>query len=242
MKVNYFFPINCLSLVLFKRFNLLLDIKKPMALNCIKRKLNKRLYQTAREFFDEFELIFNNAMQYNVEESLIYKDAQTLLNELTKKRNSFSMQIDTIMPVTEIKNSPKNTPSKLKGKKHAVASPTLIIKPPNLNSTVPTFNDLKDKLVYLYGYINAYQHEERDLAPPFRLLPSKTEYPDYYNVIKKPIDMNKIWNKINGTKVNELYTSVDDMCLDFAQMFENACTYNEPSSVIYKVSLTQLIV
>lgn len=30
---------------------------------------------------------------------------------------------------------------------------------------------------------------------------------------------------------------MDDMCADFAQMFENACTYNEPGSMIYKDAL-----
>ena len=34
------------------------------------------------------------------------------------------------------------------------------------------------------------------------------------------------------------YTSVDEMCADFAQMFENACTYNEPSSTLYKDALS----
>ena len=120
--------------------------------------------------------------------------------------------------------------------KLVLASHTISIKPLNLSTSIPKFNDLKDKLVFFYTYINTYQHEERDLALPSRLLPSKAEYPDYYNMIKKPIDMNKIWNKINGIKVNEMYASVDDMCLDFALMIENACTYNEPYSVIYKVS------
>ena len=86
-----------------------------------------------------------------------------------------------------------------------------------------------------------FQLDQRELAYPFRLLPSKLEYPDYYNIIRKPIDMNKIMHKINqmgrstGSAVD--YTSIDDMCADFAQMFENACTYNEPTSTIYKDAL-----
>jgi len=34
------------------------------------------------------------------------------------------------------------------------------------------------------------------------------------------------------------YQSLDDMVSDFVLMFDNACKYNEPESLIYKVSLT----
>lgn len=207
-----------------------------MALSNIKKKLMKRLYSTAREFFDEFEIIFKNAMQYNLEDSLIYKDAQLLLDELSTKRAEISSMIDTVVASPKVTGA--LTPSKLKLKKEKLeqikATP---IKAPVLSQTIPKFNSLKEKLIYLYKYLDDYQHEGRDLAPPFRLLPSKVDYPDYYSVIKKPIDMNKIMNKINQIKHTEVYNSIDDMCLDFAQMFENACIYNEPASVIYKDAL-----
>ncbi len=92
-----------------------------MALNGIKRKLNKRLYQTAREFFQDFELIFKNAMTYNVEESLIYKDAQLLLEQLNLKRKEISPVLDSVL----VTNSPKSlTPSKLKLKRNALSIDT----------------------------------------------------------------------------------------------------------------------
>ena len=83
-----------------------------------------------------------------------------------------------------------------------------------------------------------FQIDDRELAHPFRVLPSKTEYPDYYNIIKKPIDMSKIQHRLNQSGKSTDYTSIDEMCSDFAQMFENACTYNEPTSTIYKDALT----
>lgn len=57
------------------------------------------------------------------------------------------------------------------------------------------------------------------------------EYPDYYEIIKKPIDMQRIQQKI----MTNQYDGVDDMVADFVQMFDNACRYNEPDSLIYKV-------
>ena len=35
------------------------------------------------------------------------------------------------------------------------------------------------------------------------------------------------------------YVSLDDMVNDFLLMFDNACKFNEPDSLIYKVGLLQ---
>ena len=174
-----------------------IDIKQPMALSNIKRKLMKRLYSTAREFFDEFEIVFKNAMQYNIEDSLIYKDAKLLLGQVTLKRNEISPMIDTVVASPKVAAL---TPIKPKVKKEKLSEPARVtpIKAPSVGAPTPKlFTTLKDKLLYLYNYLNEYEHEGRELAPPFRVLPSKLEYPDYYSVIKKPIDMQKIMNKIN---------------------------------------------
>lgn len=62
------------------------------------------------------------------------------------------------------------------------------------------------------------------------------DYPDYYEVIKKPIDMSSISQKM----LLKRYESLEDMVADFVQMFDNACKYNEPDSLIYKVTLQLL--
>ena len=57
------------------------------------------------------------------------------------------------------------------------------------------------------------------------------EYPDYYDVIKRPIDLQRIHQKI----VAGSFESLEDMINDCILMFDNACKYNEPVSLIYKV-------
>lgn len=42
----------------------------------------------------------------------------------------------------------------------------------------------------------------RVLSEPFMKLPSKRELPDYYEVIKKPLDIKKIMNRIEDGKVS----------------------------------------
>ena len=71
----------------------------------------------------------------------------------------------------------------------------------------------------------------RLLSGPFVKLPTKLEFPQYYEVIRKPIEMRVIEDRLLGDK----YTGLDDLMADFALMFDNACRFNEPGSLIYNV-------
>lgn len=63
--------------------------------------------------------------------------------------------------------------------------------------------------------------------------PTQQDYPDYYEIITKPIDLEKIGLKLKSQQ----YESVDELSADLMLMFENACKYNEPDSQIYKDAL-----
>ncbi|XP_037562922.1 protein polybromo-1-like isoform X7 [Dermacentor silvarum] len=91
------------------------------------------------------------------------------------------------------------------------------------------------KLRVLYDTIKDYTDAKgRKLSIIFMKLPSRSEYPDYYEVIKKPIDMERIAARL--LKYNQ-YESMDDLLADFVLLFDNACKYNEPDSQIYKDAL-----
>lgn len=62
--------------------------------------------------------------------------------------------------------------------------------------------------------------------------PPKKLYPDYYEVIAHPIDMNTIENNIR----NDRYGTLDDVVGDYRLMFSNCRKYNEESSMIYEDS------
>lgn len=64
----------------------------------------------------------------------------------------------------------------------------------------------------------------------FERLPDKTMYPDYYVEIKEPMAIDMIKRKAKRKK----YTSVDHFMRDLDLMFENAKTYNQPDSQLYK--------
>lgn len=90
------------------------------------------------------------------------------------------------------------------------------------------------KLKTLYDTIKDYHDAKgRQLSLIFMKLPNKNEYPDYYEVIKQPIHMEKI----AATLKNNGYENLDELVSDFILMFDNACKYNEPDSQIYKVCI-----
>ena len=71
----------------------------------------------------------------------------------------------------------------------------------------------------------------RLLCELFMKRPSASMYPQYYLVIKNPIDLKEIQQKIRS----EVYSAMEEMMSDIALMVENACTFNEEDSQVYKV-------
>ncbi|XP_011257143.2 ATP-dependent helicase brm isoform X3 [Camponotus floridanus] len=73
----------------------------------------------------------------------------------------------------------------------------------------------------------------RLLSEPFMKLPSRRELPDYYEIIKKPLTINKLLQKIEEGK----YADLDELEKDFMQLCKNAQIYNEEASLIHEDSI-----
>ncbi|XP_026728953.1 protein polybromo-1-like isoform X6 [Trichoplusia ni] len=181
-------------------------IEKPIDMITIETNIKNDRYNSIDEMVSDFRLMFSNCRQFNEEGSMIYEDANLLervMNEKLKEVNS---------------SFERKTPLKtFKAAKSRQLSP------------------FEQKLRTLYDAIRDYRDPKanRQLALIFMKLPSKTEYPDYYELIKNPIDMEKIAHKLK----NNVYNSVNELASDFILMFDNACKYNEPDSQIYKDAL-----
>jgi hypothetical protein len=61
---------------------------------------------------------------------------------------------------------------------------------------------LQKKMRKLMDVVVMYEDQDgRVLSDPFVKLPTRRELPDYYEIIKKPVDITKIQNKIDDGKV-----------------------------------------
>ncbi|CAK1541028.1 unnamed protein product [Leptosia nina] len=181
-------------------------IDRPIDMLTIEANIKNDRYTTIDEMVADFRLMFSNCRQFNEEGSIIYEDANLLQKVLNEKLKELNSCIERKTPVKTFKaaKSRQMTP-------------------------------FEQKLRTLYDAIRDYRDPKanRQLALIFMKLPSKTEYPDYYELIKNPIDMERIAHKLK----NGVYTSVNELASDFILMFDNACKYNEPDSQIYKDAL-----
>jgi SWI/SNF-related matrix-associated actin-dependent regulator of chromatin subfamily A protein 2/4 len=59
----------------------------------------------------------------------------------------------------------------------------------------------------LMDVVVMYEDQDgRVLSDPFVKLPTRRELPDYYEIIKKPVDITKIISKIDDGKVQMMFT------------------------------------
>ena len=84
-------------------------------------------------------------------------------------------------------------------------------------------------MIRLWEILVEYQdHHGRRISDVFMVLPTRRELPMYYQIIKKPIDLKKIKDKIMKQKYQSLGDFEDDMSL----LCQNARTYNEEGSQV----------
>ncbi|XP_061583260.1 protein polybromo-1-like isoform X2 [Cololabis saira] len=188
-------------------------ILEPMDLKTIEHSVRNERYATEEALMEDMKLMFRNARHYNEEGSQVYNDAEVLEKVLKDKRKEMGP-----FPGEDDVGSPK-----LKIRKSGVS-------PKKSKYLTP----LQQKLNELYEAVrNFTDRRGRRLSTIFLRLPSRAELPDYYATIKKPIDMERVRSHMAGGR----YQDVDALVEDFALMFNNACIYNEPESLIYRDAL-----
>uniref|UniRef100_A0AAY4CCS3 Protein polybromo-1 n=1 Tax=Denticeps clupeoides TaxID=299321 RepID=A0AAY4CCS3_9TELE len=191
-------------------------ILQPMDLRTIDHNIRAERYSTEEAVMDDMKLMFRNARHYNEEGSQVYNDADVLEKILKDKRKELGP-----VPEEDDMGSPK-----LKLRRSAGGA-----SPKKFRShTTP----LQQKLSDLYEAVRSYTDARgRRLSTVFLRLPSRAELPDYYAAIKRPIDMERLRSHIAAGR----FQDVDSLAEDFILMFNNACTYNEPESLIYRDAL-----
>ncbi|CAI5767131.1 protein polybromo-1 isoform X1 [Podarcis lilfordi] len=189
-------------------------ILEPMDLKTIEHNIRSDKYVGEESMIEDMRLMFRNARHYNEEGSQVYNDAHILEKILKEKRK----ELGPLLEDDEVA-SPKLKLSRKTG-----------ISPKKSKYMTP----MQQKLNEVYEAVKNYTDKRgRRLSAIFLRLPSRSELPDYYLTIKKPVDMEKIRSHMMANK----YQDIDAMVEDFVMMFNNACTYNEPESLIYKDAL-----
>lgn len=99
--------------------------------------------------------------------------------------------------------------------------------PPNPPELTRLLNTLVDMV------INYKDGCGRQISKGFVQLPSRKEVPEYYELIRKPVDFRRIRERVRNHK----YRCVGDLEKDIHQLCQNAQTYNLEGSQIYEDSI-----
>jgi len=185
-------------------------ISEPIDMTIIDNKIKSDKYVSQQALVSDIELMFLNAKHYNEECSQVYKDTVLLEHVLGSRLKSLPSLDDQ-------SSAGKASPRRTKVKSGCSAASSLTVKLQKLYNAIRDYTDGRG----------------RTLSTPFIKLPHKTEYPEYYEIIKRPMDMQRISHKM----LSHQYHSVDDLVCDVVLMFDNACRFNEPESLIYKDAL-----
>lgn len=68
-------------------------------------------------------------------------------------------------------------------------------------------------------------------AWPFKEPVDRRDVPDYYDIIKDPMDLKTMWKRLES---EQYYITLDMFVADVKRMFSNARTYNSPETIYYK--------
>ncbi|KAF5832596.1 histone acetyltransferase [Dunaliella salina] len=75
--------------------------------------------------------------------------------------------------------------------------------------------------------------EKHEDAWPFKAPVSKDEVPDYYDIIKDPVDLTLITSRLRR---GDHYLNLDIFIADFKRMFTNCKIYNAADTIYYKIA------
>ncbi|KAG8986674.1 hypothetical protein FRB95_006613 [Tulasnella sp. JGI-2019a] len=190
-------------------------IKSPTSLEEIKTRLENGTYTSVRAVKADFDTMFTNAKLYNMPESGIWLDAETLHTLVSHEYTALTGEVAPKPPIPEssisdAEDGPEAGSSKVSGKP----------RPPTLH------NVLKPRLKKLQ---NVKDKSGRLLCGAFMTMPSKKDYPTYTKIIKKPMTFDIIEKKLQRKE----YDSAQGFANDVELIFSNAYTFNEENSYVW---------
>ncbi|CAF1296482.1 unnamed protein product [Didymodactylos carnosus] len=137
---------------------------------------------------------------------------------LSEPSSPFSQQTGTTLPS---KTSGRGRRKKLVEPENSLVNgDVMAVKSDDSNSTQQSQQQRIDPyyLEELFTAVYNARVDERLMSHIFLFVPSRKLYPDYYEVIKEPIDLKRIAKKIQSNE----YIPLEDMINDLLMMVSNA--------------------
>ena len=202
-------------------------IEKPKCLESIRKKIENKGYKTMDAFEEDMTLIFENNREYFDPESQQYADAEVLQSIFWEALGAVESGRAFVLTETDGEFSKPKKRSHSAKQKLPSGSP---------RATVSKLDDLPvpegvDPAMFKMWHLvkNKKDKNHRSRSAAFLKLPTKEQWPDYYDKITTPIDLPTVYDRLIAKKYEAWQAFEDDMQL----MFSNARVYNKPGSEVY---------
>uniref|UniRef100_A0A7E4ZZ93 Bromo domain-containing protein n=1 Tax=Panagrellus redivivus TaxID=6233 RepID=A0A7E4ZZ93_PANRE len=188
-------------------------VKQPIDFARINQRLRADEYNSFNDFCNDVELVISNAQLCYPPESPEYIAASEL-HKFYLDRKARLLQPHGASVSGSMESTPSPTPS-ISGR--ALSSPLFPPDEAKFEAVLAALLKLTDK-------------SGRLLAPPFRVLSTPEELPQYYEVITNPMDLKTIVKKVREGD----YNGWEDMDADIKVLVSNCKTYNGANSELTK--------
>jgi hypothetical protein len=245
------------------------QIQEPIAILCIREKLDQSQYQDIAAAAEDMRLMCNNAQHYNMEGSECHTDAGLLQARVGKRLKLLAGDANRRRRIASASRSPAlgGASSQVQTQvrqlqahmKVLIAQAKAAIRtgddiwaqqfqqallhhnrelkrlraatntPSTVGDTGEDAAHLRECLHGLHSQCIGLKDGDRDQTWLFQELPSKIDYPDYYDAIKNPISFACIREKIEQGQ----YQDVDAAAVDILLICSNAQEYNIENSECY---------
>ena len=226
-------------------------IKHPMDLGTIAKKLEANEYETAQGFIEDVRLMLSNCFTFNAAETQVYAMGKALEkyfeNTLGKMPTELSMAAASNSIAAANNHSGHETPKRRKSDVLSSSFASSIhrpkresITPKRSNSSTPISAGAggmkrgNAELSFCSNLLRElYKKAHAHLTWPFLepVDPIRLGIPDYFDVIKTPMDMSTIRKKLETGQ----YNTAEQFEADFRLMLTNCFTYNAPDSDVVQL-------
>ncbi|KAL4647915.1 transcription activator BRG1-like [Arapaima gigas] len=163
-----------------------------------------------------------------IEEGTLEEIEEEVRHRKTTRKRKRDRELDLPVPAvpgsSSIRSRDRDEDSKRQKKRGRPPAEKLSPNPPNLTKKMRKIVD---------AVIKYKDSNGRQLSEVFIRLPSRKELPEYYELIRKPVDFRKIKERIRSNR----YRSLNDLEKDVMLLCQNAQTFNLEGSLIYEDSI-----
>ncbi|KAJ1983367.1 hypothetical protein H4R34_001317 [Dimargaris verticillata] len=200
-------------------------VKQPMDLGTMRKKLTQHQYPDPQAFHDDVRLALGNCFLFNPPGDYVHDQGRQLEAEFDRLWASVAPKFETSRsrsqsdvplvrsPASAAQDSPQQPSNPLASMSPATAG-------------VPMDGNLKQQCKTIVKKLKSHRSAGLFLHP---VDPQRDGVPHYFDIIKQPMDLTAVTNRLNQDR----YASLDEFEHDLTLIFSNCFLFNPPENPVH---------